>query len=57
MQPVAADRVVVTAARAAVWDMPTMARALPGLKPYHPNHRMKTPNRAREAEWPGISRA
>jgi len=43
--PAAAARVVVTAARAATSPYPgtEMTRVEPGLKPYHPNHRMKVP--------------
>lgn len=43
--PHAAARVVVTAQRAAVAAESglAMAKADPGLNPYHPNHKMKVP--------------
>lgn len=55
--PAAAARVVVTAHKEATGPEPMIASAEPGLNPYHPNHKMKTPRRASEAECPGISLA
>ncbi len=46
MPPAPAARVVVTAARATMPESCRLAmrRALPGLKPYHPNHNRKVPS-------------
>ena len=43
---VAADSVVLTTHRAAVWALPgeAMPSVEPGLKPYQPSHRMKVPS-------------
>ena len=60
--PVAAAMVVVAAQRAAVLaeSLLAMAKAEPGLNPYHPNQRTKVPRiwRATEwaANWVGVSR-
>src|SRR5210317_1932003 len=47
-----ADSVVVTAIAAKFTS--TAARADPTLKPYHPNHRINTPNAPATIELPGI---
>ena len=52
--PPAAERVVLIAEMATTSPAPMMASAEPGLKPYQPNQRMKTPRIAREALWPGM---
>jgi hypothetical protein len=52
--PPAADSVVLMADSATTSPTPKMASAEPGLKPYQPNQRMKTPSIARDALWPGM---
>lgn len=52
--PPAAESVVLIAASAAMGPAPIITSAEPGLKPYHPNQRMKTPRIARDALWPGM---
>jgi hypothetical protein len=55
--PAAAERVVLMAASADTLLTPTRRSVDPGLNPYQPNQRMKTPRIAREALWPGMSTA
>ncbi len=52
MLPLAAAKVVVTAQRDATSPYPAgeIFRVLPGLKPYHPVHRMKVPKTCKLTE-------
>mmetsp|Transcript_2664 Transcript_2664/g.4548 ORF Transcript_2664/g.4548 Transcript_2664/m.4548 type:complete len:204 (-) Transcript_2664:712-1323(-) len=54
--PAAADRVVHTAERAAIWLAPWEIRPTdPGLNPYQPNQRRTVPSTTKTAECPGMS--
>jgi hypothetical protein len=56
IDPALAARVVVMAIRATVPGS-LMPRVEPALKPYHPNHRMKTPSIPKGRLWPPMALA